>query len=187
MALPLIFGIGMNKTGTKSLAIALSRLGFPCKHAARTIKRVAQQNREAGRLPLAGLTDEYVAFADSPINVMFKELDEAYPGSKFILTVRDVPSWVISRIAQFGGTEKEHRRKWDAHVAAVTMRFAERPRSLLTYDICGGEGWQPICAFLGVPEPDQCFPHKNRTPPGRRRRAQDSVAAGSDARATSSR
>jgi hypothetical protein len=30
---------------------------------------------------------------------------------------------------------------------------------LLTYDV--KDGWEPLCAFLGVPVPDEPFPHKN--------------------------
>ena len=32
---------------------------------------------------------------------------------------------------------------------------------LLTYDV--KDGWQPLCAFLGVPIPDKLFPHANST------------------------
>jgi hypothetical protein len=129
---------------------------------------VAQENRAAGRPPLAGLTEKYVAFCDSPINYMFKELDEAYPESKFIYTTREFDLWVVSRVAQFGGTPKLHRRKWDEHEQAVFEHFKDRPQDLLVYNLCGGDGWEPLCEFLGVPVPKAHFPWKNKT--GRKRR-----------------
>jgi hypothetical protein len=163
MSKPLIFGIGMNKTGTSSLTNALYILGFPCLHSAKTVKATSAANRAKGKPPLHGLTDKYAAFCDSPINYMFKELDEAYPGSRFILTVRDFNDWVISRIAQFRGTPQLHKDKWLKHVNNVRSHFEGREGDLLEYNLCGGDGWSPLCRFLEVPIPDQPFPWKNKT------------------------
>lgn len=161
----------MNKTGTSSLATALSILGFKCMHWARKIKVVARENNAAGRRPLYPLDEEYAAFCDSPINYMFRELDAAYPGSKFILTVRDLRPWVVSRIAQFGGTPDEHRRKLAGHHNAVMEHFEKRKHDLLVYDLCGGAGWAPLCDFLGVPVPRRRFPWQNKTSSSRKGRA----------------
>jgi hypothetical protein len=46
---------------------------------------------------------------------------------------------------------------YERHNAAV-LREAPRDR-LLTYSV--GTGWGPLCAFLGVPVPDEPFPHLN--------------------------
>ena len=32
---------------------------------------------------------------------------------------------------------------------------------LLVYEV--GQGWEPLCEFLGVPVPDEPFPHLNDT------------------------
>jgi len=170
VAKSLILGIGMNKTGTASLQKALNILGFNCLHWARKVKTVARQNKRHGKPPLHSLDEEYNAFCDSPINYMFRELDAAYPGSKFILTVRDMDPWIISRMSQFGGSPALHRRKWDEHTAAVYKHFAERQDDLLVYDVCGGDGWEPLCAFLNLPVPDRTFPWVNRTGKSRLRR-----------------
>lgn len=40
--------------------------------------------------------------------------------------------------------------------------FAGKPvdwERLLVFDVA--EGWGPLCAFLGVPVPDEPFPHRN--------------------------
>jgi len=40
------------------------------------------------------------------------------------------------------------------------VRATVPPEQLLVYDVA--EGWEPLCAFLGVPVPDTPFPHLNR-------------------------
>ncbi|HND31303.1 MAG TPA: sulfotransferase [Myxococcota bacterium] len=62
----------------------------------------------------------------------------------------------------FGGRveEREHAKAvFEAHCAAVIRTIpAER---LLVYE--PGQGWGPLCEFLGVPVPDQPYPHVNDT------------------------
>jgi hypothetical protein len=41
------------------------------------------------------------------------------------------------------------------------------PERLLIYEV--GQGWGPLCAFLGVPEPDEPFPRLNDAAEMRRR------------------
>ena len=82
----------------------------------------------------------------------FKLLDQQYPGSKFILNLRDVDKWVSSRFRfnkaryrsclhgdHFHATEEELARcwkdDWNEHVEAVKGHFAERPGDLLVFDI----------------------------------------------------
>ena len=43
------------------------------------------------------------------------------------------------------------------HIAAVQAEIA--PERLLTFDL--REGWEPLCAFLGVAVPDLPFPKTN--------------------------
>jgi hypothetical protein len=43
---------------------------------------------------------------------------------------------------------------WNAEVQAVVP-----PEKLLVYDV--RQGWEPLCAFLGVPVPSVPFPHIN--------------------------
>ena len=44
--------------------------------------------------------------------------------------------------------------KWEAHVKASVP-----PDNLLVFEC--REGWEPLCAFLGVPVPNEPFPHVN--------------------------
>lgn len=85
-----VFCIGRNKTGTTSVGYALKDLGFRLGDQAkaellvedwamRDFRRIIRYCRKAN------------AFQDVPFSLpdTFKAMDEAFPGSKFILTVRD--------------------------------------------------------------------------------------------------
>jgi Sulfotransferase domain len=62
----------------------------------------------------------------------------------------------------FGGRFEDRR-----HAIEVYRRHNEEvrrgvaPERLLVYEL--GAGWEPLCAFLGVPVPDEPFPHLNDT------------------------
>lgn len=97
---PKIFCIGVNKTGTTSLARALTELGIIVgkqKLAERLIHDWAR--RDFRRLFLYCHTAQ--AFQDVPFSLpfTFQALDQHFPGSKFILTVRDTPKqWFQSAL-----------------------------------------------------------------------------------------
>ena len=88
-----VFGIGMPKTGTSSLHTALEILGIKSIHYPHDEKTVREL--EAGNYRLS-LLDEYDALCDVPIPAIFAQLDECWPDSKFILTVRDQEEWLDS-------------------------------------------------------------------------------------------
>jgi 3'(2'), 5'-bisphosphate nucleotidase len=46
-------------------------------------------------------------------------------------------------------------------VNGVLHYFKDRPQDLLVTDVCGGEDWEKLCAFLGKPVPDIPFPLTN--------------------------
>jgi hypothetical protein len=48
---------------------------------------------------------------------------------------------------------------FDAHVADVTEKVPAD--QLLVFEV--RQGWEPLCEFLGVPVPDEPFPHLNDT------------------------
>ena len=82
-----IFGVGMHKTGTTSLYKALEILGFDTAHwsGPQWAKNIWLEMREGRSLTI----EKHYAITDLPITLLYRELDKAYPGSKFILTVRD--------------------------------------------------------------------------------------------------
>jgi hypothetical protein len=95
-----VFCIGRNKTGTTSMASALSSLGYRVGNqrkallllddwTKRKFKRIIRYCRSAD------------AFQDMPFSIAdtYRAMDLAFPGSKFILTVRDSPEeWYTSLI-----------------------------------------------------------------------------------------
>jgi hypothetical protein len=78
--------------------------------------------------------------------------------------IHDFHAMVCDLIAlrTFGGSldDRAHAtRVFEAHNQAVIDAI---PASrLLVYR--AGDGWEPLCRFLGVPVPDEAFPHLNDT------------------------
>ncbi len=83
-----MFGIGLSKTGTKSLDAALQTLGINSIHLPSPDLMAKGAFQEA--------LGSHDAATDVSVAIWFKELDAAYPGSKFILTTRDMDSWLES-------------------------------------------------------------------------------------------
>ena len=97
-----IFCIGYNKTGTTSLEKSLSDFGFRIGNQA--VAEVLAEDwafhKRSERLIRYCHTAD--AFQDVPFMYpgLYKELDKAFPGSKFILTVRDTPEqWYTSLVS----------------------------------------------------------------------------------------
>jgi hypothetical protein len=112
--------------------------------------------------------------------VHFDVLDTEYPGSRFVLTVRDVDAWVDSRrrhvernqrlaaAGEYDGTflvvdEPGWRAEWAAHVERARGYFAGRS-DFLEIDLTIHHRWEPLCALLGVEAPAAEFPWVNRDP-----------------------
>jgi hypothetical protein len=165
-----VFGIGLGRTGTTSLHHALTQLGFRCKHYPVVPQIFAGDFR---------CLDDCDAVCDNPVVPYYPQWDQCYPQSKFILTIRDVADWIKSnrdwytrrgtpteymtkvRIAVFGiytFDEDRFRHIYDTHVRGVKTYFENRPNDLLVMDICRGDGWEKLCAFLNIPTPDVPFP-----------------------------
>lgn len=103
MALKVI-GAGFGRTGTLSMKAALERLGFnKCHHMIEVLMpddptqldywdAIGQGERPGWD----DIFDGYEACVDFPSSVYWKELSEAYPDAKVVLTVRDFESWYKS-------------------------------------------------------------------------------------------
>ncbi len=92
-AKPKVFGIGLSRTGTRSLTFALQVLGFDVCHYpadAETFYELAHAKYDFSVL------DEHDGITDITVAPYYAQLDKLYPGSKFILTVREKPSWLKS-------------------------------------------------------------------------------------------
>jgi hypothetical protein len=179
---PLVFAIGLNKTGTRSLHDALATLGWTPLHWGGPASRLAVERAEAEGLPLLTHLPGYDAFSDIlALAERFAVLDEQYPGSRFILTTRALDGWLESRrrhvlrnqveaaAGRYAGDFLEvdldgWRAEREQHHGAVRTHFAARPGDLLELDIGAGQGWEALCPFLGVPTPSTPFPWEGRDP-----------------------
>lgn len=183
-----VFCIGLSKTGTRSLHAALELLGLRSVHwGGPDLETAVQRGPEMqaaierclreGR-PLLEDLEEADAYSDVlGLTTNFDVLDRQYPGSRFILTVRDLDEWIDSRrrhveanIARRARGEYRGafltvdpdgwRAEMGAHIARVQAHFAGRPDDLLVMDIAAGDGWERLCPFLELAVPEAPFPRR---------------------------
>ena len=189
MALKVI-GSGLGRTGTLSLKLALEMLGFsPCHHMVEVFMHPETTplwvEASQGRPDWDTLLKGYSAVVDYPGAPYWRELAAHYPSAKVLHSVRDPDAWFESTQAtifseqspaihppppmkaffesvtrDFG--EHIHDRAFMTdyfrrHTAEVTAAIPKE--RLLVYEV--GQGWEPLCAFLGVPVPATEFPRQN--------------------------
>jgi hypothetical protein len=147
--------------------------------------------KEAAPVDWGALFAGYEAALDWPSSTFYRQLMVAFPDAKVVLNVRNAGAWYESmaeslhaliekpppglsptssyvRLARgiiwdgtFGGKFGDR-----AHAISVYERHNEDVQKrvpsdrLLVFEV--GEGWGPLCAFLGVPAPqDRPFPRTN--------------------------
>lgn len=142
----------------------------------------------------------YRAAVDWPAARFWRELAAYYPDAKVLLSVRDSERWYESvRNTIYAGSQADlasadpatrERGAWtteliwdgvfdggvedrdhaiavyEAHIA--TVRAAIPADRLLVFD--ASQGWEPLCAFLDRPVPDEPYPRTNSTEQFRARR-----------------
>jgi hypothetical protein len=194
MALSVI-GAGVGRTGTKSLQLALERLGFgPCYHMHEVFNHLAthvplwDRAARGHEVDWDSLFEGYRSAVDFPVASFYRELAGYYPEAKVVLTVRDSERWFQSfsdtimyglsqplpdNLAAWGAMarkvifERVFMRDTSnkAHMIECYRRHNEEvqrtipPERLLVYEV--SQGWEPLCAFLGVWVPDEAFPKVN--------------------------
>lgn len=177
---PRVFGIGLNKTATTSLHQALTILGYRSLHwGGPEIREQIEAAAEEG-LPLLSHLDQTIdAFSDIVVlSRNFRLLDQQYPGSRYVLTVRPIEDWLDSRekhvkrnierkaageyTGQFLTIDRAAwRAEWDEHVVEVREYFQGRD-DFVEIDVTDGDPWPELCGLLGQPIPDEPFPWTNR-------------------------
>lgn len=180
-----IFGIGLNKTGTTTLRDCLLALGYSVKGFDR---RLTYRAIDGDLDALFESCGSYDAFQDFPWPLIYRQLDERYPGSKFVLTTRrNSQVWLDSqkRHAYHSGPRR-HRRliygyemphrqpqayieRYERHNAEVRQYFRDRPGDLL--EVCWetGSTGADLCRFLGQNEPESGAPVPHSNPRGSNR------------------
>lgn len=170
-----IFIIGFNKCGTRTLNQFFRKNGLRGIHGdGGRLASAMISNLLEGRDILDGYDDRFTVYSDMIFiseeaciegNSLFRVMDKHYPGSAFILNLRDVESWIKSRSkhrdgrflaktrALIGPADDEAifahwRMQWQQHVEQVERYFAGR-ENLLTFDIVK-DSPQAIADFLGI-------------------------------------
>jgi hypothetical protein len=171
-----VFGIGHYKAGTLSLHKACNILGFKSCHFWVTGPAVKRWLKGEESPILTSIIDEYDIFWDQ-LGKHWRELIEAYPDAKFVLTQRqDFDAWITSCLIHVlhNRLDPDYSSGWtkiDKSVLEEVYNEALKAKQyfedtgklgqLLVIDICSGEGWEKLCPFLGVDIPDQPFPRVN--------------------------
>jgi len=172
-----VFGIGFHKTGTTSLADALTVLGYQVT-GPNGVRLRGIDHRSAWNLA-TDLLPRFDAFQDNPWPLLYRDVDRAVPGSKFVLTMRPDERWLDSVVRHFGadstpmrewiygvgsplGHEDVFLDRYRRHNHEVAEYFRGRDHDLLVLRITEGDGWELLCPFLGHDVPDVPFPHSNR-------------------------
>jgi hypothetical protein len=154
-------------------------------HCAKAIWREVNENGTSRTL------ETCYALCDLPIPLLYKQLDAAYPGSKFVLTLRDEQSWLRSVRNHYDPAKNPQQRYWAKdpftniihsklygttkfdpevalrvyreHNAAVREYFADRPGDLIVLDMSDGYEWEKLCSVIPAPMPSCPYPKKNLT------------------------
>ncbi len=151
-----IFAVGFNKSGTSSLHVLFESLGLQSHHGVKW--RWCDDIR---------LLRSYDCFSDG-IPKDLPLLDQLFSGSKFILQVRELDSWVYSRLSHIEREKKNNTYQgdltWDnteyaikywikqrnAHHLFVLSYFSSRPSDLLVVNIIRDKSAATkVCNFLG--------------------------------------
>jgi hypothetical protein len=91
---PKVFGIGLSRTGTKSLTLALNILGISVIHYPNNA--ATYHDLVTGNYKFSVLED-FQGITDITVVPYYAQLDKLFPGSKFILSTRDRTDWLNSQ------------------------------------------------------------------------------------------
>jgi len=168
-----VIGIGLPKTGTKSLNQALRILGYKAIHyPAKYHLRVMT----TGDYTLPESWDAITNTAEE----FYPVLARMYPKAKFVLTTRNLDGWLkswskkdrpfgsqsvagrLNRIRIFGTAryvQDKYRDVFMAHQEGIRRFFADKTDRLLILQLGDTDKWTPLCRFLNRPVPGVPFPH----------------------------
>lgn len=190
-----VIGAGWGRTGTLSTKVALERLGFgPCYHMIEVFRthpeHRAQWRRAAAgeHVDWSGIFAGYEGAVDWPACAFWRELAEAYPEAKVLLTYRPAADWYESfDVTISNGIPREHPGEEDETGAMMNEvivkrsfggRAGSRDELIERYEEHVAEvreelpsdrlllwspmeGWERLCDFLGVSVPAEPFPRVN--------------------------
>src|SRR6185503_13485397 len=203
-----VIGAGFGRTGTTSLYMALTQLGFPSYHMFELVQNKANKPhlafwRQVADAPAGTQHDwetvfaNYAAAVDNPACCVWPELMEAYPDAKVILSLhpKGPNAWYDSTMETIYAPERMWQFKvlrlaspWARKFGDMVTRLvwqrshqgtmADRAKAIAFYEqhtervkagvpadrllvFSADQGWEPLCAFLGVPVPADAYPEAN--------------------------
>jgi hypothetical protein len=186
-----VIGAGLGRTGTASLKVALEQLlGGRCYHMSECFGNPANPplwlEAARGRPDWETIFRDYVATVDYPGCGFWRQLADRFPEAKVLLSVRDPDKWFESTretilsdgIRELVAMTPDHAFFHETVFKDYVGHFGDRafitdyfrrhneavvraiPKErLLVYEV--SQGWEPLCAFLGLPVPATPFPHVN--------------------------
>jgi hypothetical protein len=183
-------GLGRTGTKSLQTALNMLGVG-PCHHMVEVFAHPESIplwiEAGAGRPDWDAIFKDYNAMVDFPGAAFWRQLADYYPDAKVLHSVRDPDRWFESTQAtifapgsptttppdgsplsaffdSFLGPLRGHLDDrafmtdyFRRHTEAV--KGAIPPERLLIYE--AGQGWEPLCAFLGVPVPAAPYPSEN--------------------------
>jgi hypothetical protein len=179
---PKVVGIGLNKSGTTTLAACFRRLGY--RRHVTCDPRLLAGYRNGDVEAIFRTIEANDSFEDWPFPLAYKEIFYRFgERARFVLTTRkDAQTWLESlmkhalrtppdnhsRLLAYGhnyphGLEAEHMAIYERHNAEVRAFFRHHRSEHLLLEVCWerGDGWSELCGFLGLPAPDGPLPHEN--------------------------
>jgi hypothetical protein len=148
------------------------------------------------------LFDGYVAAVDWPPGGVWQPIADHYPDAIVLLSERDSPEawWKSAEQTIFAALDRDTppemagwRDMAEAMLTSFDPRWSEAGPAMAAYERHNanvratvpaerlvewkpGDGWEPLCSALGVPVPDETFPHTNTTEEFRARSGLDEPA-----------
>ena len=167
MTINKIFIVGLPRTATTSVCLAMLGLGFKTAHNAYTEHAFSEAQ----------------VIADTPIFCDYQKLDEHFPNSKFIYLMRDKKDWLpsikqllqrmIVNLQRSDGGFNPHLKRcynnvfspltaeniarddflfncYQRHQAGIFEYFQKRESDLLTIDVGEPQSYHQLLAFIGL-------------------------------------
>jgi hypothetical protein len=173
-----------------SLKRALEQLGFgPCHHMVEVFAQPDSvplwMQAGTGKADWDAIFGAFHAVVDYPGALFWREMAAHYPNAKIVHSVRDPDRWFESTqetifaarspgmmppapfkpffemIYEKIGVDLHDRKAMVDYFKRHTEEVLQTipPGRLLVFE--AKQGWEPLCAFLGVPVPDAPFPAEN--------------------------
>ena len=185
-------GFGRTGTASLKLALEQLGFG-PCYHMYEVFRNPAapgywEAAADGAAMDWEQVFEGYASTVDWPSATFYETLANTYPEARVILTERDPAAWwrstqatifnwdapganvpepFLRMVRKAIGALFDQRIHDHDHCIEVYERHNARvrqvisPERLLVYEIA--DGWDPLCAFLGVAVPDGPMPKLNTT------------------------